>query len=162
MISYLVFEAPGGPDRDHRSTRFVPDRFSWLAFLFPWLWFCIHRVWWAAIGTGLLQIAAVVLSNVEGFAVASPLTALAIGVLAGLEGRAIVQRRLLSKGWTLQAILVAPSLKTGEDMYFSNLPVEQQPATAIRHPEWTPRLTTADALMNDPATSFQFDLNGRR
>ena len=57
MTSYLVLEAPGGPDRDHRTTRFIADRFSWLALLFPWLWFAIHRMWWIAVSVVILQVA---------------------------------------------------------------------------------------------------------
>ncbi|MGG2478320.1 DUF2628 domain-containing protein, partial [Rhizobium sp. BR5] len=38
MTSYLVLEAPNGPDRDHKTTRFIADRFVWLALIAPWLW----------------------------------------------------------------------------------------------------------------------------
>ncbi len=162
MISYLVFEAPGGPDRDHRTTRFIPDRFSWLALFFPWLWFAIHRVWWVAIAIVVLQIAAGQVSQLEGFGVTGLLMAVAIGLIAGFEGRNIFQHSLTAKGWTLKGMVVAPSLSAAEDMYFSNLPTSEQPNNLVPQPEWKTRATTGGFMTNDPAGSFQFDLNGRR
>ena len=162
MISYLVFEAPGGPDRDHRSTRFVADRFAWLALFFPWLWFLIHRVWWVAIAVIVLQLAAGQVSQLEGFAVTGILMAVAIGLIAGFEGRTILQNNLTAKGWTLKQIVVAPSLSAAEEMYFSDIPADEQPTTSISRPEWKTRNNVGGYMTNDPAGSFQFDLNGRR
>ncbi len=162
MISYLVLEAPGGPDRDHRTTRFIPDRFSWLALFFPWIWFGVHRVWWVAIGLLIFQIAAGQVSSLDGFAATGLLFAIAAGLVAGLEGRNILQKYLVAKGWTLKEVVVAPNLSAAEEMYFSNLPTSEQPQHAVSQPEWKTRATTGGFMTNDPAGSFQFDLNGRR
>lgn len=163
MKSYLVLEAPGGPDRDHRTTRFIPDRFSWLALFFPWLWFAVHRVWWVAIGAVILQIAAGQVSRLEGFAGTGLLFAVAMGLVAGFEGRNILQKYLVAKGWTLKDVVVAPDLSAAEEMYFSSLPEQEQSTTSqISQPEWTARPATGGFMTNDPAGSFQFDLNGRR
>ncbi|NTF08594.1 DUF2628 domain-containing protein [Agrobacterium rubi] len=164
MTSYLVLEAPGGPDRDHRSTRFIADRFSWLALLFPWVWFAIQRLWWVAIGIVVLQVAAGQVSGLEGFGVTGALFAISIGLIAGFEGRNIVVRHLVSKGWTLKDVVHARDLATAEEIYFSNLPEDDiSQVSKIPQPDWKQDRKAGNGFMtNDPAGSFQFDLNGRR
>lgn len=163
MTSYLVLEAPGGPDRDHRSTRFIADRFSWLALLFPWVWFAIQRLWLVAIGIVVLQVAAGQVSGLEGFGTTGALFALAAGLIAGFEGRNILVRHLLCNGWTLKDVVHARNLATAEEIYFSNLPEDDiSQISKIPQPEWKQDRTNGNGFMNDPAGSFQFDLNGRR
>ncbi|WP_416407829.1 DUF2628 domain-containing protein [Agrobacterium rosae] len=164
MTSYLVLEAPGGPDRDQRSTRFIADRFSWLALLFPWVWFAVQRLWWLAIGIVVLQVAAGQVSGLDGYAVTGGLFALAVGLIAGFEGRNIVVRHLISKGWALKDVVTASDLATAEDIYFSNLPDdEMSQASTIPQPDWKQDGKNGNGFIrNDPAGSFQFDLNGRR
>ncbi|MBD8687840.1 MULTISPECIES: DUF2628 domain-containing protein [unclassified Rhizobium] len=163
MTSYFVLEAPGGADRDHRSTRFIADRFSWLALLFPWAWFAIHRLWWLSIAIIVLQVAASQMSGLGGFGIIGSLFALSVGLIAGLEGRNIVARHLVLKGWTLKAVIPARDLSTAEETYFSNLAEDDAAeVSAIPQPEWKRDRTNGNGFMNDPAGSFQFDLNGRR
>ena len=164
MTSYLVLEAPGGPDRDHRSTRFIADRFSWLALFFPWIWFAVHRLWWVAASIVVLQVAAGQISGIEGYGILGALFAVTAGLIAGLEGRNILFRYLVSKGWAIKTIVTAHDLATAEDIYFSNLPEsEATKASTIPQPEWKKdRKVGTGFSMNDPAWSFQFDLNGRR
>lgn len=162
MTSYLVLEAPGGADRDHRTTRFIADRFSWLALLFPWIWFAIHRMWWVAISIVVLQIAAGQVARLDGFGIIGILFALSVGLVAGFEGRNLVQRHLIAKGWTLKDVIVAHDLSTAEEIYFSNLPEQDQTPTLVSQSEWKTRDRVGGFMTNDPAGSFQFDLNGRR
>jgi hypothetical protein len=160
MTSYFVLEAPGGPDRDHLSTRFIADRFSWLALFVPWGWFAVQRVWWLAIGIVVLQVTASQISGLEGYAITGALFAGAIGLIAGFEGRNILVHHLVSKGWTLKDVVNARNLSTAEDIYFSNLPdSEIVQAATIPQPEWK---RGGNFTTDDPAGSFQFDLNGRR
>lgn len=164
MTSYLVLEAPGGPDRDHRSTRFIADRFSWLALFFPWLWFAVHRLWWVAASIAVLQVAVGQISGIDGYAPIGALFAVTAGLIAGLEGRNILVRHLVSKGWAIRTIVTARDLATAEDIYFSDLPEsETAKANTIPQPEWKQDRKVGNGFsMNDPAESFQFDLNGRR
>ncbi len=162
MTSYLVLEAPGRADRDHRTTRFIADRFSWLALLLPWIWFAIHRMWWVAISIVVLQIAAGQVARLDGFGIIGILFALSVGLVAGFEGRNLVQRHLIAKGWTLKDVIVAHDLSTAEEIYFSNLPEQDQTPTLVSQPEWKTRDRVGGFMTNDPAGSFQFDLNGRR
>lgn len=163
MISYIVLEAPAGPDRDHRSTRFIADRFSWLAFLFPWIWFAVQRLWWIAIGIVVLQVAAGQVSGLDGFAATGLSFAILTALVAGFEARNLLVRHLVAKGWSVKTIVVAPDLSTAEDMYFSSLPQsENMQANTVPQPDWKRDRKNGDYKMNDPADSFQFDLNGRR
>ncbi|MDQ1197155.1 DUF2628 domain-containing protein [Agrobacterium sp. SORGH_AS 787] len=163
MTSYLVLEAPGGPDRDHRTTRFIADRFSWLALFFPWLWFAIHRMWWMAASIVILQVAAGQVSRLDGFGITGLLFAAAVGLIAGFEGRNLLQRHLIAKGWTLKDVIVSHDRSTAEEIYFSNLPEDEHPLQgSVSKPEWKVREAAGGFMTNDPAGSFQFDLNGRR
>jgi hypothetical protein len=164
MTSYLVLEAPGGPDKDHASTRFIADRFSWLALIAPWIWLAVHRLWLAAIATVLLQIIASVIAISDGFAPVGLLTGLAIALLVAFEGRNFTVRHLVAKGWTMKSVITAPDLGTAEDLYFSQLPeIDASAESAIPEPVWKPSAKDGrNFAISDPAGSFQFDLNGRR
>ena len=162
MTSYLVLEAPGGPDRDHRSTRFIADRFSWLALFFPWIWFAVHRMWWVAISIVVLQVVAGQVSNLDGFGSIGILFAVAVGLVAGFEARNLAKRHLIGKGWTLTDVILAHDLSTAEEIYFSKLPEQDNANMTVSQPEWKTRDRVGGFMTNDPAGSFQFDLNGRR
>lgn len=163
MTSYLVLEAPGGPDRDHTSTRFIADRFSWLALLAPWIWLAVHRLWLAAVATVALQIAAMTISANAGFAPVGVLTAIAIALLVAFEGRQHVVRHLQRAGWDLKSVVVAADLATAEEIYFSGRPDDDVSDASIPEPVWKPSAKDGrNFAINDPAGSFQFDLNGRR
>ena len=162
MTPYLVFEAPGGPDRDHRNTRFIADRFSWLAFVLPWIWFARHGLFGLATALVVAQLCAFQLAQIDGFGAAGLLFALAVCLVAGFEGRTLLQRRLAARGWTLTDIVLAPDLSTAEAMYFARLAETASPSLPMARPEWKTRATPYGFMANDPAGSFQFDLNGRR
>jgi hypothetical protein len=162
MTSYLVLDAPGGPDKDHRSTRFIADRFSWLAFVAPWLWLLANRMWLTGIAALILQLLAAQLSLRAGLQPLGILTGLGISLLTALEGRNLLARYLLSKGWEMKDIVSAPDLATAEALYFSGLTVDQADMT-IPQPVWdvSPDVQRVYGS-TDPAGSFQFDFNGRR
>ena len=125
MKSYLVLVPPGGSEPDHKRTIFLADRFSWLALFFPWIWLLTKRLWLAALLVFLLQLVAGQLMQMQGFAVAGFLLALAINLAVALEGRHFYSETLIRRGWTLDAVLTADSLDTAEELYFSG---RQSPA----------------------------------
>ena len=127
MITYFVLTPPGGPDRDHVSTRFVADKFAWVAFIFPGFWLLFHRCWLIGLATLALQAVAVWMTEQPSLFWAGTLTEIAISLLIGLEAHHIHVRNLVSKGWTLADLVAAPDLATAEAFYFSMLPTPPRP-----------------------------------
>ncbi|OAE36966.1 DUF2628 domain-containing protein [Agrobacterium tumefaciens] len=164
MTSYLVLEAPNGPDRDHKTTRFIADRFVWLAFFAPWLWLAINRLWLATAIVVIAFFAAGQISTFAGFEPAGILFGLATGLITALEGRDFLVRHLIRKGWTLTSVVSAPDLSSAEDIYFSGLSENADAVEQMSQPVWTPspQKSGDTNFVNDPAGSFLFDLNGRR
>ncbi|KQY23852.1 DUF2628 domain-containing protein [Rhizobium sp. Root483D2] len=114
MASYLVLTSPGAPKSDDKA-RFIADRFSWIAFVFPAFWLLFQRQWVAGIAVALLQ-------GFIAFATPEPSAAgflieLALRLLIALEGPAFVASRLQARGWTMQAIITADDLVTAEMIY---------------------------------------------
>lgn len=164
MTSYLVLEAPNGPDRDHKTTRFIADRFVWLAFFAPWLWLAINRLWLATAIVVIALFAAGQISTFAGFEPTGILFGLATGLITALEGRDFLVRHLIRKGWTLTSVVSAPDLSSAEDIYFSGLSENADAVEQMSQPVWTPspQKSGDTNFVNDPAGSFLFDLNGRR
>lgn len=163
MTSYLVLEAPGGPDTDHRTTRFIADRFVWLALVAPWLWLAVNRLWLAATAAFAVLLLAGQISTLAGFEPAGFIVGIAISLITALEGRNFLICQLVKKGWQMKSIVTAPDLSTAEDLYFSERSTDIRDV-AIPMPEWTPHpeKTSGNSFINDPSGSFLFDLNGRR
>jgi len=164
MTSYLVLEAPNGPDRDHKTTRFIADRFVWLALVAPWLWLAINRLWLAAAIVVIVLLLAGQVSILAGFEPVGILFGFAIGLVTALEGRDFLVRHLIRKGWTLTSVISAPDLSSAEDIYFSGLSENAETAEQLSQPVWTPspQKRGDKNFVSDPAGSFLFDLNGRR
>ncbi|HBT70690.1 MAG TPA: DUF2628 domain-containing protein [Agrobacterium sp.] len=163
MTSYLVLEAPNGPDRDHKTTRFIADRFVWLALIAPWLWLALNRLWLAAAIVFVAMILAGQASMLPGFEPAGILCGFAIALITALEGRNFLVRHLIGKGWKMTSVISAPDLSSAEEIYFSDL-TDTATTEQLSQPVWTPapQRSGDKNFVNDPAGSFLFDLNGRR
>ncbi|MGE7370476.1 DUF2628 domain-containing protein [Neorhizobium sp. NPDC001467] len=122
MISYTVLTPPGGADRDHASTRFIADRFVWSALLLPWIWLLSRRLRLAAFVVFVAECFAIFLIRQPGFGTASLLAILAIHALVALEGGNLHIRHLISGGWHMAGMEIAPDLATAEEMFFADLP----------------------------------------
>ncbi len=160
MRSYLVLTPPGGPETDHRSTLFLADGFSWMAFLFSWIWLVWHRLWIAGIVALVLQVGSGVLLGMSGFSLAGLLLGFAIHVLVALEGRNHYGNFLIRRGWTLEGVISAVDRQTAEEIYFSGLPQkEAQPLPSAA--DW------ANTTKQPPVSGWQgpalglFDHGGR-
>jgi hypothetical protein len=127
LRSYLVLTPPGGPDREHRSTLVLPDGFSWLALLFPWIWLIWHRLWIAGVIAFVLQMASGMMINIDGLWPAGTLLGFATSLFVALEGRNHYANALVRRGWKLEGVISAVDRQTAEDIYFSDLP---QPASS--------------------------------
>ncbi|MFD1747256.1 DUF2628 domain-containing protein [Rhizobium helianthi] len=160
MKSFLVLLPPGGPTADHRTTRFIADKMVWTAFVFPGLWLLFQRCWlWGGL-VFAAQIFAGRLMDWPGFFWAGFCAQLALGLLIGLEGRKMVIRRLMGKGWTLVDIVTAPDLTTAEQIYFSG-PAGELWKPSVPSPDWSQRSPSGTVTTtNEPALGL-FDM-GRR
>jgi hypothetical protein len=164
MASYIVLEAPQGPDSNHSNTRFIADRFSWLALIFPFLWLAAHRLWLLAFTVFLAQIIVVQLAAAFEFGAMGLLGSLAISLLVALEGRQFVINHLIARGWTLQAALPADNLSVAEQIYYALYACEKPPTLASNQTvDWSKKAAvTSGQTLDELMGIFQFDVKGRR
>ncbi|WP_349436540.1 DUF2628 domain-containing protein [Pararhizobium sp. A13] len=149
MASYLVLTPPAARPNDV-DARFIVDKFSWIAFLFPAIWLLFKRQWIAGIAVAILQSAVTFLTSEPRAMLAGLLIELALRLLVALEGPAFVARRLESDGWTLQSIVTADDLTAAEMIYD-----QATDATAGGEAAWQPpALPTATTKSADGRAAF--------
>ncbi len=159
MRSYLVLIPPNGPDKDHRSTLFLPDGFSWTALLLCWIWLIWHRLWIAGIIVLVLQVGSALLIGTPGLWLGGLLLGLATHVLVALEGRNHYASSLVRRGWMLDSIISATDRRTAEEIYFSALPQkETQPLPSSA--DWAKTKQPPASGWQGPALGL-FDHGGR-
>lgn len=164
MASYIVLEAPGGPDKNHSNTKFIADRFSWLALFFPWLWLALHRLWLYGALVFVLQLALGNLAAASSYSSLGFWLAFGISVLVALEGRNLMVNRWISRGWQVKAVIPADSLDAAEQVYYSLYRAGENGTTIEAQSfNWSPSGSAAAALtLDDPSGIFQYDVKGRR
>ena len=110
---------------------FVPDAWSWPAFIFGGFWLVFHRQWLAALGYGLLWLAIMVGGTWLGL---HPFAALMLTNLLAfwlaLEGSSIRRWTLARKGRPVAAVVAAGDVREAEMRYFAG--IASQPATPVR------------------------------
>ncbi|HTO30705.1 MAG TPA: DUF2628 domain-containing protein [Pararhizobium sp.] len=149
MASYLVLTPPGAP-KDDDGARFIADKFSWLAFVFPAIWLLFKRQWVAGIGVAVFQGLVTFLTRDPSAMLAGLLIELALRMLVALEGPAFIVRRLEAHGWTLQAVITADDLTAAEMIYD-----HQTAATAPATTSWlAPALPAAATQSTDGRAAF--------
>ena len=164
MTSYIVLEAPGGPDKYHSNTKFIADQFSWLALFFPWLWLALHRLWLYAVAVFALQIALASLGEAMQNTVLAMFAPLSISVLVAFEGKNLIINRLLSIGWRMKAAISAVNIQSAEQVYYGLYPAGMKAeAQDERSYSWPASGNNAPAqILDDPIGIFQFEVKGRR
>ncbi|WP_454852965.1 DUF2628 domain-containing protein [Rhizobium binxianense] len=135
--SYVFLTPPGGTDAMRDETRTIRDGFTFVGFLFPWLWLLAHRLWLPAIAAFLLQAIGSALMDETGLGVAGAAILLGTSLLTGLEGQNLRIRNLAARGWEVDALVTADSLGTAEDIYFSTYETESGTGREPS-PEWKP------------------------
>ena len=105
------------------KTVFLKDGFLLSAFIFTGLWLLSKRLWlafavflaiWAVVGFGGRAIGI----NPLGLLLAQGL----IGLFLGLEGHALLEHKLVRKGWTLAGVVEGRDIDTVERRFFESLP----------------------------------------
>ena len=147
MTVYMVFEPP--PSRATRVAPaermvFVPDRFTWSAFLFAPIWMLWHRLW-LALGGYVLASAAIMAalrligatSGARGFAAAL------IMLLVGLEAPSLRRWTLLRNSWREIGTVVGDDRESAERRFFDRYVVL----------ETTREMETALAASSAPAVA---------
>ena len=140
MASYLVLTPPAAL-RNDEDARFIADKFSWIAFLFPAIWLLFKRQWIAGIAVAILQLVVTTLTS-------EPRAMLA-GFLVALEGPAFVARGLEAGGWTLQSIIATDDLALAEMIYHHE--------TAAHEPDdtgWQPPALPQATAKSEGRTAF--------
>jgi hypothetical protein len=121
LTSYTVHLPPPKPGRDaDTAIEFVPDSFSWLAFLVPWAWFLWNRMWL----TTFLYVLGLVLVAVALWATGFPSLVqtgilFALSLLVGLEATNLKRRTLRRRGFHENGVVVAPTREDAERRYFA-------------------------------------------
>ncbi|MCE7028846.1 DUF2628 domain-containing protein [Jiella avicenniae] len=117
MSRYVVFEPPEavGPSD---AAIFLRDRFSFLAFVFTFLWMFRYGLWVSGLVTIAILVALNLLGTVQGFELSAALISVLLGVLIGLEGPSLRAARLRRNGWNDVAAFEAQNTDEAELIYY--------------------------------------------
>lgn len=122
MAFYTVMTPPaaeGGERGVIERARVIPDSFSWGAFLLNGLWLLGQRLWLATLLLVLVWAAILYVNSRFGFhPSALSLIYWAIALFLGIEGRNLIVRKLIRKGWHLADVVEARTLAEAERRYF--------------------------------------------
>ena len=159
MASYLFLTPPNRAQGDEQTV-ILRDGFSFFAYLFPPVWFLLHRLWFEALFSALLLGLAALVAETGQLGFAGPLPGLALCLFCGLESGNLRLHHFERKGFRLAAALEARNLAEAEEIFFSKTPV------ATRTPVNSVRSDTATATFRPtgdhrPVLGL-FDLHGGR
>lgn len=97
----------------------LKDGFSLPAFLFTGLWLLYKRLWWTfALFVLLGAAAAYGLPRLGLPEAAIGLVQLVTGLFLGHEGHALLERKLVKKGWRLAGVVEARDMDAAERRFF--------------------------------------------
>ncbi|HEY1541608.1 MAG TPA: DUF2628 domain-containing protein [Xanthobacteraceae bacterium] len=122
MTVYMVFEPP--PPRGDALKRaeriaFVPDRFTWSAFLLAPLWMLWHRLWIVLAGYIGVSVAISLALRAAGVdADARSFALMLFALLIGFEATSLRRWTLRLKGWREVGAVVGDSRETAEQRFF--------------------------------------------
>ena len=119
MTASYIFLTPLGGTNAPDETRAIRDGFTFLGFLFPWLWLLAHRLWLHAAAAFLLQGIGGALMDEPGLWPAGAAILLGVNMLVGLEGQNFRIRNLAAKGWNEDGLVAADTIGIAEQVYFS-------------------------------------------
>ncbi|MBE7183990.1 MAG: DUF2628 domain-containing protein [Methylobacterium mesophilicum] len=120
MASFVAMEPPEGVDRDR--TVFVRDRFTFWAFLLPFVWLLFNRMPFMAVVSFLLVLGLFVLIALPGFGTAGVFILLLVLFWFGLEAPMLKIRSLRGRGWREGGAVDARSFRDAELRYFLGRP----------------------------------------
>ena len=114
MASYVVLEPEAAAARDEEAV-LVRDSFAFLAFIVPFFWFLWHRMWFEALAALALGLMLGALAAQPGaYGTVGTLLSLLLGILIGLEARALRVAALRRRGWREWGVVEADSREEAE------------------------------------------------
>ncbi len=122
MTTYLVFEPPAG--RDDPAARaerivFVPDRFSWGAFLLAPLWMLWRRLWLVFVAYFVVMAAVTLGLMIAGVGPGARFpVGMLISLLIGFEAANLRRWALLRDGWRERGPIIGHDLAAAERRFF--------------------------------------------
>jgi hypothetical protein len=131
QTSFTVHTPPPAMGEEEIGTQFVPDRFVFLAFLVPWLYFLWHRLWLETLAWFVAMVAIVVAAFLAG--IAPPiafLICLIVNMLIGFEAVTLRRWKLRRSGYHDAGVVVAANREEAERAWFA----ERQVAGTIAPP----------------------------
>jgi hypothetical protein len=120
MASYYVLTPPGMTNAE-KQTLFIRDRFSWLAFIFPFPWLLVRKLWLLAGLSVVLFLVAVGIAEYWGLDGLPVAYLFVLALWAGFEGGHVRATWLQRRGWDLKASIAAENLDEAEAVYFDGM-----------------------------------------
>jgi hypothetical protein len=113
MTTYSIYAKPN--DAKAAEAIFLPDSFSWGAFVFTWVWALWNRMWIVAALVLLVMFIASALSTVPQF-----LLALGVNIIMGLYGNDLLGWSLTRRGLSEIALSNGGSLEEAELRFYAD------------------------------------------
>ncbi len=99
---------------------FVPERFSWAAFFFGWLWAVYHRMGWVAAGMlGANLVIGLLVARGWVHGGAGTVLQLALSAWFGFEANDFRRANLKKRGYTLSDVVAEDSLLHAQQRYLT-------------------------------------------
>jgi hypothetical protein len=140
MTIYTV-HLPQTGDRvaDAERAVFIPDAFSWGAFLLGPLWLLGNRVWLAfLLWCGIVAALVAVSMNAAAMSSLGGLAALLVALFFGWEGRHFLRMKFDGRGYRLTDVVSARNLRDAEQSFFLRWLANPPPARANQPPLRSP------------------------
>jgi hypothetical protein len=113
------------------KTLFLKDGFVVTAFLFTGLWLLAKRLWLAFAVFALVYAGVIALGRVVGVnPLAIGVAQLLIGLYLGLEGHALLERKLVRKGWRVAGVVEGRDRDQMERRFFETVQLQAAPSVA--------------------------------
>jgi hypothetical protein len=123
-----LYTAHRHPEASPDQTLFIKDGFSWLAFLFPFVWLLVKRLW-LGLALYVLAVAAIAAAVNAAGLTGVPVIALFLGlhILLGFEANDLHRRALLRRGFTEDGPVMGQDIEQAEMKYFGPRPNASSP-----------------------------------
>ena len=136
MASFVVMEPPV---RGERDAVIVRDGFHVFAFLIPFVWLLVHRLWIEALIAAVVALGLGFAGSYAGFT-AAPALSLLVSLYVGLEGASLKLAALRRRGWREWGVVEADNRTDAETRYIAEAYADQ---AVDEHPAPPPVLASA-------------------